>query len=225
MTITIRTTFLTLAAVAAAGAAILVTSATADAASGFHGAHVNRGIAYRPAFQRPAMRPMSYGGGTHKPGWPTGGSKPWPTGGSKPWPTGGSKPWPTGGSKPWPNKGCYGHGCHVHWPRPIYRPVYRPVYVQPTYTAPAYVAAPALPAYTAPAPITTPAANCNCLRKEYTQDNQLVMRDICTNEVLSGQVGAPASQQSSLQLPTDTTQPQPSTDSPPPFTGDAQAQQ
>ncbi len=99
--------------------------------------------------------------------------------------------------KPWHNRGCYGGGCHVHAPRPYYRPTY----ALPAYAPPAYVAAPACVAAPAPQTYVAPAAPAtNCLRKEYTQDNQLVMRDVCTNEVLTGPAGVPA-QQSALQPP------------------------
>jgi hypothetical protein len=121
-----------------------------------------------------------------------------------------------------------GGASHVHWQRPVHRPVY----VQPTYTAPAYgaattlstyAAAPTPPAYGVAAPVTAPASNCTCLRKEYTQDNQLVMRDVCTNEVLSGPAGprAPA-QQSSRPAPSMT---QPLQWNLPPFTDDPDTEQ
>jgi hypothetical protein len=64
------------------------------------------------------------------------------------------------------------HRCHIHvrWPRPI------------------YVGAVAATTY-AVAPAVTTARPCNCLTKEYTPDNLVVFKDLCTKEVASAPVG------------------------------------
>jgi hypothetical protein len=56
----------------------------------------------------------------------------------------------------------------------------------------------------APAPVVTqavatqaaaPAApNCNCLTKEYTQDGNVLFKDICTNEAAAAAVQQPVAQ-------------------------------
>jgi hypothetical protein len=173
-----RSTFFALAALAVIGTA---TATTADATQGFRGSYYDDAPHQPPSYSRP-----SYGGGMHRPG--------------------SMNPWPNGGVKPWPNKRCYGHGCNWHRPYPAHRPGYS----QPGQAAPAYAparpirpyVAPPAPAINPPAPAINPNAapaaaapvanNCSCLRKEYTQDNQvIVMRDVCTNEVLSAPVSMP----------------------------------
>ena len=59
-------------------------------------------------------------------------------------------------------------------------------------------AALAAPAYAAVA--ARPAAPCTCLSKEYTQDNVVVFKDRCTNEVASAPMGG---QQQSQSQPGD----------------------
>ena len=60
-------------------------------------------------------------------------------------------------------------------------------------------AAIAAPAYAAVA--ARPAAPCTCLSKEYTQDNAVVFKDRCTNEVAAAPMGG---QQQSQAQPGDT---------------------
>jgi hypothetical protein len=78
---------------------------------------------------------------------------------------------------------CRWHGrCHVHvrWHRPL-------IYTTPVAAvATTYAVAPA-----APRP-------CTCLTKEYTPDNLVVFKDVCTKEVASAPVG---NTQVQLQLP------------------------
>jgi hypothetical protein len=73
----------------------------------------------------------------------------------------------------------------IRWPRPII--VGAPVVAATTYAV---------------APAVTTARPCNCLTKEYTPDNLVVFKDLCTKEVASAPVGntqvqlpAPAQQQ------------------------------
>jgi hypothetical protein len=64
-----------------------------------------------------------------------------------------------------------------HWHRPFIGGGY---VVGPSYVAPTYAAA----------PIQQPAAaTCTCLRKDYTQDGQVVFQDICTKEVAAAPAG------------------------------------
>ena len=68
-------------------------------------------------------------------------------------------------------------GFHHHW---YGRPYIGGGYVAgPSYVTPSYVAAPAQPA----------PASCTCLRKDYTQDGQVVFQDICTKEVAAAPAG------------------------------------
>ena len=46
------------------------------------------------------------------------------------------------------------------------------------------------------------AAPCNCVQKEYTQDQQIVFRDICTNQVYAAQLLQPQQAQVQPQYPT-----------------------
>jgi len=70
----------------------------------------------------------------------------------------------------WPHFGRR-HHCriHVRWPRPIY---------VGTVAAASYAVAP-----------TYTARPCTCLTKEYTPDNLVVFKDLCTKEVASAPVG------------------------------------
>jgi hypothetical protein len=78
---------------------------------------------------------------------------------------------------------CRIHGrCHVHvrWHRPL-------IYTTPVAAvATTYAVAPATP------------RPCTCLTKEYTPDNLVVFKDVCTKEVASAPVG---NTQVQLQLP------------------------
>jgi hypothetical protein len=64
------------------------------------------------------------------------------------------------------------HRCHIHvrWPRPV------------------IVGAVAATTY-AVAPMVTTARPCTCLTKEYTPDNLVVFKDLCTKEVASAPAG------------------------------------
>jgi hypothetical protein len=64
------------------------------------------------------------------------------------------------------------HRCHIHvrWPRPV------------------IVGAVAATTY-AVAPTVTTARPCTCLTKEYTPDNLVVFKDLCTKEVASAPAG------------------------------------
>ncbi len=78
---------------------------------------------------------------------------------------------------------CRIHGrCHVHvrWHRPL---IYGTGLVATSYAVAPVVAAP---------------RPCTCLTKEYTPDNLVVFKDVCTKEVASAPVG---NTQVQLQLP------------------------
>ena len=82
----------------------------------------------------------------------------------------------------WRLNWCRWHRCgiHVRW----YRPWVYGVGVATTYAvAPTTVAA-------------APAPSCTCLTKEYTPDNLVVFKDVCTKEVASAPIGNTA-----VQLP------------------------
>jgi hypothetical protein len=92
------------------------------------------------------------------------------------------------------------HWCHrfpwrckvgVHWPRPWVVPV-----ATAGLVATSYAVAPAVAA--APRP-------CTCLTKEYTPDNLVVFKDLCTKEVASAPAG---NTQVQLQLPAPEQAPQ-----------------
>lgn len=72
----------------------------------------------------------------------------------------------------WPHHWGHRHRCHIHvrWPKPI------------------YVGAVATTGY-AVAPTVTTARPCTCLTKEYTPDNLVVFKDLCTKEVASAPAG------------------------------------
>jgi hypothetical protein len=74
----------------------------------------------------------------------------------------------------WPWGGGFRH--HCRWPRPVVWP--RPI-IYPAVAAATYAVAPAV-ATTRP---------CTCLTKEYTQDNLVVFKDLCTKEVASAPAG------------------------------------
>ncbi len=73
---------------------------------------------------------------------------------------------------------------HVKWHRPVIYGV-----GAAAIAAPAYAVAPK-PA--APGP-------CTCLSKEYTQDNLVVFKDRCTNEMAAAPIGGPQQQQPQQQ--------------------------
>jgi hypothetical protein len=143
-----------------------------------------------PGWNRPQSTCSSYGGGC--------------TSGARTW---GGSTWGSNLRRPW----VY----HQYRSRPIIvtpAPTYvtpPPTYVAPAprYVAPAptYVtAAPTVtvPTYQAPAPApavqidqASVANTCTCLKKEYTQDGQVVFQDVCSNEGLTG----PAGQQVQVQ--------------------------
>ena len=79
---------------------------------------------------------------------------------------------------------------HVRWPRPVF--VGAPVIAATTYAV---------------APVAAAPRPCTCLTKEYTPDNLVVFKDVCTKEVASAPVG-----NTQVQLPMpqqdDPTQPQ-----------------
>ena len=80
---------------------------------------------------------------------------------------------------------CRFHGrCHIHvrWNRPW-------IYGTTGVVATSYAVGPAIA--TAPRP-------CTCLTKEYTPDNLVVFKDVCTKEVASAPIG---NTQVQLQLP------------------------
>lgn len=179
----------------AVGAALAPTSAFAFAKGEPHPGGGRSSGGY-PGGGHPGGGHPGYPGGGH-PGYP-GGGRP---GGHPGYPGG----YPSGGRHPhWPS--CSGYRCTSPRPHPVYIPHrppcmgYRcsypspyPVYVPPvvvTRPAPVYIpqpqvaVTPAAPAYVPPAP----AGNCNCLTKEYTQDGNVVFRDLCTNEAAAAQV-------------------------------------
>jgi hypothetical protein len=75
---------------------------------------------------------------------------------------------------------------HVRWPRPVYVGA-------PVIAATSYAVAPAV------------ARPCTCLTKEYTPDNLVVFKDVCTKEVASAPIG---NTQVQLPVPADPAQPQ-----------------
>jgi hypothetical protein len=82
---------------------------------------------------------------------------------------------------PRPHWCAWTHRCHIHvrWPRPV---IYGVGAVATSYAvAPAVAARP-----------------CTCLTKEYTPDNLVVFKDVCTKEVASAPIG---NTQVQLQLP------------------------
>jgi len=162
MFIKIRNSMLALAAVAALGAATLVTStSSADAMRGFGGGGFSRGGGHMggmhmgggrnfggmrhvggPRFARgPGIRHVGFRPNFHRhPNW------------------------------------CRFHGrcgIHVRWHRPW------------IYAAPMA----AIATYASTTPVAAPAGRCTCLTKEYTQDNLVVFQDVCTKEFASAPVG------------------------------------
>ena len=83
---------------------------------------------------------------------------------------------------------------HPRWPRPHWHVRHHRPWIYGVGTA-----AIAAPAYAAVA--ARPAAPCTCLSKEYTQDNVVVFKDRCTNEVAAAPMGG---QQQSQAQPGDT---------------------
>jgi hypothetical protein len=78
---------------------------------------------------------------------------------------------------------CRIHGrCHIHvrWPRPL---IYGTGLVATSYAV---------------APVAAAPRPCTCLTKEYTPDNLVVFKDVCTKEVASAPAG---NTQVQLQLP------------------------
>lgn len=84
---------------------------------------------------------------------------------------------------------------HPRWPRPHGHVRWHRPWIYGVGTA--AIAAPAYAAVSRPAP----AAPCTCLSKEYTQDNVVVFKDRCTNEVAAAPMGG---QQQSQAQPGDT---------------------
>jgi hypothetical protein len=169
MFINIRNVALAAAAIAALGAATLITSTSSADARGFagggfsrgggHGVHVGvkvgGGGQFRPGFHRPGIHIPNRPGINIKIGRP---------------------------GPHWRPNWCRWHRCgiHVRW----YRPWVYGVGVATTYAvAPTTVAA-------------APAPSCTCLTKEYTPDNLVVFKDVCTKEVASAPIGNTA-----VQLP------------------------
>ena len=70
----------------------------------------------------------------------------------------------------WCHSLAYHCRVHVRWPRPVYVGA-------PAIAATSYAVAPAV------------ARPCTCLTKEYTPDNLVVFKDVCTKEVASAPVG------------------------------------
>ena len=66
------------------------------------------------------------------------------------------------------------HHCriHVRWPRPVI--IGAPVVAATTYAV---------------APVAAAPRPCTCLTKEYTPDNLVVFKDVCTKEVASAPIG------------------------------------
>lgn len=161
----IRTAVLALAAVAALGTATLATTTSADARGigGFHGGASFRG----------GNVGMRHIGGTHgnfRPGMHLG-HRP----GIK---IGIRRPIHLGHRFHRPHWcGVLRHRCgiYVRWHRPL-------VYAAPVVAA-SYAVAPAVAA--APRP-------CTCLTKEYTPENLVVFKDVCTKEVASAPQGTTA---------------------------------
>src|SRR5205085_959106 len=90
------------------------------------------------------------------------------------------------GTSNWANHWCRFGRCNGFRPYIYGAPAVASAYAAaPAYAAPApaYAAAPAQ-TYAA-----TPAAT-TCLKKEYTQNGQVVFSDVCTNESLAGPIGS-----------------------------------
>jgi hypothetical protein len=84
---------------------------------------------------------------------------------------------------------------HWHWPRWYW---WRHTFARPYWVAPA-IAAGGVAAYA-----TTPTTNrCTCLTKEYTQQGQVVFKDVCTNEMAINPPvnAAPAAYNTAPQMP------------------------
>jgi hypothetical protein len=169
MFIKIRNVTLAAAAIAALGAATLITSTSSADARGFAGGGFSRGGhggvhvgvkvggggQFRPGFHRPGIHIPNRPGINIKIGRP---------------------------GPHWHPNWCRWHRCgiHVRW----YRPWVYGAGVATTYAvAPTTVAA-------------APAPSCTCLTKEYTPDNLVVFKDVCTKEVASAPIGNTA-----VQLP------------------------
>jgi hypothetical protein len=177
----VRNITLAVAAVAAVGAAVLVTSTSSADARGFGGGGFSRGgggggvhLGHTGGFhgggnfQRIPRTPGHIGHIPNRPGIQIG------------------HRWP----HYHPNWCRWNHRCgvHVRWYRPwIYGGVAATTYaVAPTVAAAA------------------PAPSCTCLKKEYTPDNLVVFSDVCTKEVASAPIGntqvqLPAPQQGTTQ--------------------------
>ena len=179
----IRNVTLAAAAVAALGAATLITSTSSADARGFAGGGFSRGgggahagmrvgggakfgghVGLRPGLHRPGIhRPgihLPHRPGIHlphRPGIHVGHHRPH-----------------------WRLHWCRWHRCgvHVRWYRPWIYGAATTYAVAPTTVAAA------------------PAPSCTCLTKEYTPDNLVVFKDVCTKEVASAPIGNTA-----VQLP------------------------
>jgi hypothetical protein len=181
-----KTALFALAAIAAVGIASVATSSTADA-RGFAGGGFSRGGGGHIGHVGGGARiggGVKLGGGVHIGHRPGIGIK------------------VVGQGRPCRYAGCgitriprphwcrWTGRCHIHvrWPRPV---IYGVGAVATSYAVAPAVAAPARP--------------CTCLTKEYTPDNLVVFKDVCTKEVASAPIG---NTQVQLQLPAQEQQPQ-----------------
>ena len=84
---------------------------------------------------------------------------------------------------------------HWHWPRWYW---WRHTFARPYWVAPAIAAGGAAPAATTPTP-----NRCTRLTKEYTQQGQVVFKDVCTNEMAINPPvnAAPAAYNTAPQMP------------------------
>jgi hypothetical protein len=183
----VRNITLAVAAVAAVGAAVLVTSTSSADARGFGGGGFSRGGGHIGG---------GHIGGGHLGGGRIGGGLqarvPGRVTGFRPGIRIPNRPgihighrWP----HHHPNWCRWNHRCgiHVRWYRP---------WVYGGVAATTYAVAPTVAAAAAP--------SCTCLKKEYTPDNLVVVSDVCTKEVASAPIGntqvqLPAPQQGPVQ--------------------------
>jgi hypothetical protein len=182
----IRSAMFALAAVTALGLGALVTTTDSADARGFHGnggfksgggnfgrVHIGGGrhLGGIRPIGRPHFRPGLHRPGLHRPGLTLGHR--WPI--VRPH----FHPRPHWCWRfPWRCK------VGIRWPRPII--VGAPVIAATTYAV---------------APAVATARPCNCLTKEYTPDNLVVFKDLCTKEVASAPIG-----NTQVQLPAQTQQ-------------------
>jgi hypothetical protein len=154
----IRTSLFAIAAVAALGAASLVTTTSSADARGFGGGgfHAGGGGSSHAGGMRMGGGPRM-GGGAHLGGRQVGFRRPGIRIGHR-----------------HPDWCRFSGRCHIHvrWHRPW---IYGTGVVATSYAVAPVVAA-------APRP-------CTCLTKEYTPDNLVVFKDVCTKEVASAPIG------------------------------------